>query len=73
MATVNHTSDEFAYSSAQLTWRPRIDGDVVVQDPLISVSEKAFADVSCVSKICVLELKNSVPSILDSNHYRGRR
>ncbi|KAJ7278204.1 sterol esterase [Mycena rebaudengoi] len=49
MATVNHTSDEFAYSSAQLTWRPRIDGDVVVQDPLISVSEKAFADIPIIT------------------------
>ncbi|KAJ7266843.1 sterol esterase [Mycena rebaudengoi] len=45
MATVNNTIDEFAYSSAAIIWRPRVDGDVIVQNPLISVSETSFAKI----------------------------
>ncbi|KAJ6468686.1 sterol esterase [Mycena vitilis] len=44
-ATVANTSSFLSYSSLKLTWLPRIDRDVVVQDPLISVSQGAYAKV----------------------------
>ncbi|KAJ6578139.1 sterol esterase [Mycena capillaripes] len=36
-ATVDNTTNFFSFSSAQITWRPRVDGDVLVEDPLISI------------------------------------
>jgi hypothetical protein len=45
MATVNNTRNIFSFSSANNIWRPRVDGDVIVQDPFISVNEKLFAKV----------------------------
>ncbi|KAJ6468980.1 carotenoid ester lipase precursor [Mycena vitilis] len=44
-ATVDNTTNMFSYSSLQLIWRPRVDQDVVVQAPLISVSEGSYAKV----------------------------
>ncbi|KAJ7223905.1 Alpha/Beta hydrolase protein [Mycena haematopus] len=49
MATVNDTTSVFSYSSMQNIWRPRVDGDVVVQDPLISVSQGLYAKVPIIS------------------------
>ncbi|KAJ7149872.1 carotenoid ester lipase precursor [Mycena crocata] len=46
MATVNRTTNVFSYSSLHNVWRPRIDGDVVVQDPLVSVSRGSYAKAS---------------------------
>jgi hypothetical protein len=46
MATVNKTRNVFSFSSINNIWRPRVDGDLIVQDPLISVHEKSFAKVS---------------------------
>lgn len=46
MATVNKTPDLFSYRSLSLVWRPRVDGDIVLQDPLASVSQGAYAKVS---------------------------
>ncbi|KAJ6617668.1 carotenoid ester lipase precursor [Mycena sp. CBHHK59/15] len=45
MATVNNTINLFSYSSIANIWRPRVDGDVIVQDPLISVSEGLYAKI----------------------------
>ncbi|KAJ7623916.1 Alpha/Beta hydrolase protein, partial [Mycena polygramma] len=39
MATVDNTTNFFSYSSVQFIWRPRVDGEVVVQDTLISILE----------------------------------
>ncbi|KAJ7034448.1 carotenoid ester lipase precursor [Mycena alexandri] len=45
MATVNHTTNLLSFSSLQNIWRPRVDGDVVVHNPLVSVSEGLYARV----------------------------
>ncbi|KAJ7266851.1 sterol esterase [Mycena rebaudengoi] len=49
MATVNNTRNFFSFTSGNNAWRPRIDGDVIVQDPLISVSEKSFAKIPIIT------------------------
>ncbi|KAJ6489015.1 sterol esterase [Mycena sanguinolenta] len=49
MATVNDTTNLFSFSSLQNVWRPRVDGDVVIQDPLISVSKGLYAKVPIIS------------------------
>jgi hypothetical protein len=45
MATVNKTPNLFSYQSLVLVWRPRIDGDLVLADPMVSVSRGAYAKV----------------------------
>ncbi|KAJ7729914.1 Alpha/Beta hydrolase protein [Mycena metata] len=45
MATVNHTTNLFSFSSLQNIWRPRVDGDVLVHNPLVSVSKGLYAKV----------------------------
>ncbi|KAF7375647.1 Carboxylic ester hydrolase [Mycena sanguinolenta] len=49
MATVNDTTNLFSYSSLQNIWRPRVDGDIVIQDPLISVSKGLYANIPIIS------------------------
>ncbi|KAJ7266844.1 Alpha/Beta hydrolase protein [Mycena rebaudengoi] len=49
MATVNKTRNLFSFSSGNNAWRPRLDGDVIVQDPLISVSDGSFAKIPIVT------------------------
>ncbi|KAF8143469.1 carotenoid ester lipase precursor [Mycena galopus ATCC 62051] len=49
MATVNHTTNLFSYSSLENVWRPRVDGDVVVYNPVISVSKGLYARVPIMS------------------------
>ncbi|KAJ7199617.1 carotenoid ester lipase precursor [Mycena pura] len=44
-ATVDKTPNVFSFSSVQNVWRPRIDGDIIVQNPLISVSEGLYAKI----------------------------
>ncbi|KAJ7290173.1 Alpha/Beta hydrolase protein [Mycena rebaudengoi] len=39
MATVNKTTNIFSFSSMSNIWHPRVDGEVIVRNPLISVSE----------------------------------
>ncbi|KAJ7732334.1 Alpha/Beta hydrolase protein [Mycena maculata] len=43
MAIVNKTPDVFSYRSLSLVWRPRVDGDVIVRNPIESVAQGAFA------------------------------
>ncbi|KAJ7609931.1 alpha beta-hydrolase [Roridomyces roridus] len=43
MATINNTPDLFSFKTLDLVWRPRVDGDVVVQDPLISVQKGLYS------------------------------
>ncbi|KAJ7850357.1 Alpha/Beta hydrolase protein [Mycena leptocephala] len=44
-ATVDNTPNILSYSSIQNVWRPRIDGEIIVQDPLISVSDGLYAKI----------------------------
>ncbi|KAJ7623847.1 carotenoid ester lipase precursor [Mycena polygramma] len=43
--TVDNTTNLFSFSSVQNIWRPRVDGDVIVQDPLVSVARGQFAKI----------------------------
>ncbi|KAJ6543584.1 carotenoid ester lipase precursor [Mycena vulgaris] len=45
MASVNQTTNLFSFSSLQNIWRPRVDGDVVVHDPLVSVTRGLYAKI----------------------------
>ncbi|KAJ6632156.1 sterol esterase [Mycena sp. CBHHK59/15] len=45
MATVNRTRNIFSYTSISNAWRPRIDGDVVVKNPFVSVAEGSYARI----------------------------
>ncbi|KAF7316009.1 Carboxylic ester hydrolase [Mycena indigotica] len=40
---INRTPDILGYQSLQIVWRPTIDGDVIVEDPLISVAKGNYA------------------------------
>ncbi|KAJ7921736.1 sterol esterase [Mycena leptocephala] len=44
-ATVDNTPNVFSFSSIQNVWRPRVDGEIIVQDPLISVSNGLYAKI----------------------------
>ncbi|KAJ7149883.1 carotenoid ester lipase precursor [Mycena crocata] len=46
MATVNRTTNLFSYSVVQNIWGPRVDGDIVLRNPLVSISEGSYAKVS---------------------------
>ncbi|KAJ7052669.1 alpha beta-hydrolase [Mycena amicta] len=48
-ATVNQTPDILGYKSVNIVWRPWIDGDVIVQDPLVSVAEGKYAKLPFIS------------------------
>ncbi|KAJ7503276.1 Alpha/Beta hydrolase protein [Mycena galericulata] len=52
MATVNHTANLFSYSSLNNVWRPRVDGDVVVRNPLVSVARGLYAKVPIMTGNC---------------------
>ncbi|KAJ7630257.1 Alpha/Beta hydrolase protein [Roridomyces roridus] len=43
MATINNTPNLFSFQSLNIVWRPRVDGDVIVKDPLISVQEGLYS------------------------------
>jgi hypothetical protein len=44
-ATVDETPNIFSFSSLQNVWRPRVDGDIIVRNPLVSVSKGLYAQV----------------------------
>ncbi|KAJ6578101.1 carotenoid ester lipase precursor [Mycena capillaripes] len=48
-ATVDKTNNIFSFSSLIFDWRPRIDGDVIVEDPLLSVSKGLYAKIPIMS------------------------
>ncbi|KAF7373907.1 Carboxylic ester hydrolase [Mycena sanguinolenta] len=52
MATVNKTADLFSYRSLSLLWRPRVDGDVIVRNPPLSVAQGEFAKIPILSGDC---------------------
>ncbi|KAF8172558.1 carotenoid ester lipase precursor [Mycena galopus ATCC 62051] len=45
VAAVNNTADIFAYRSLNLVWAPSIDGDIIQQDPWVSISEGSYAKI----------------------------
>ncbi|KAJ7107436.1 Alpha/Beta hydrolase protein [Mycena epipterygia] len=45
LATMNRTPDFFAYRSLALVWRPRVDRDTILRNPIDSVVQGAFARV----------------------------
>ncbi|KAJ7166859.1 sterol esterase [Mycena filopes] len=49
MASVNHTTNLFSFSSIQNIWRPRVDGEIVVQNPLLSVVQGRYAKVPIIT------------------------
>ncbi|KAF8151883.1 sterol esterase [Mycena galopus ATCC 62051] len=52
MATVNKTLNYFSYSSLSLVWQPRVDGDIIVRNPVQSVAQGAFAKIPLLSGDC---------------------
>ncbi|KAJ7785270.1 carotenoid ester lipase precursor [Mycena maculata] len=51
-ATVNNTANAFSYRSLSLIWRPRVDGDVLAIEPLVSVSRGLYSEVPFMSGDC---------------------
>ncbi|KAF7364176.1 Carboxylic ester hydrolase [Mycena sanguinolenta] len=51
-ATFNKTADFFSYRSLSLVWRPRVDGDVLVRNPPLSVALGEFAKIPILSGDC---------------------
>ncbi|KAJ7503238.1 carotenoid ester lipase precursor, partial [Mycena galericulata] len=49
LATVDKTPDFLSYRSLSLVWRPRVDGDVVLRNPVTSVTQGAFAKIPFMS------------------------
>ncbi|KAJ7268412.1 carotenoid ester lipase precursor [Mycena rebaudengoi] len=49
LASVNQTPDLFSYLGMSLLWGPSIDGDIVVRNPLESVSRGAYAKIPLLS------------------------
>ncbi|KAJ7921393.1 sterol esterase [Mycena leptocephala] len=45
LSTVNQTPDLFSFKSLALVWQPRVDGDIIVRNPVISVAHGAFAPI----------------------------
>ncbi|KAJ7138497.1 sterol esterase [Mycena crocata] len=52
MTAITSTADVFSYQSLNLVWNVRIDGDVIVEDPLVSVSHGAYAKVPIMTGNC---------------------
>ncbi|KAJ7640552.1 carotenoid ester lipase precursor [Mycena rosella] len=64
MAAINKTPDFFSYRSLSLVWHPRIDGDVVAEDPLVSISRGQYAKIPIMTGICDDEGTMCIPSTL---------
>ncbi|KAJ7874317.1 hypothetical protein B0H14DRAFT_3437765 [Mycena olivaceomarginata] len=45
LATVNQTPDIFSYQGLSLIWTPHVDGEVIVQNPVVSVSQGGFLEI----------------------------
>ncbi|KAJ6495955.1 carotenoid ester lipase precursor [Mycena vulgaris] len=52
MSTVNQTPDFLSNRSLALVWHPRVDGDVVVNHPLVSVSHGLHAKIPIMTGDC---------------------
>ncbi|KAJ7490995.1 Alpha/Beta hydrolase protein [Mycena latifolia] len=45
MATVNRTNNLISFTSLSSIWRPRVDGEVIMQNLLVSVSKGAYSKI----------------------------
>ncbi|KAJ6508154.1 Alpha/Beta hydrolase protein [Mycena sanguinolenta] len=52
MAAVNATPNFFSYQSVNLVWGPRIDGDVIVRDAWVSISEGLYGKMPKMIGMC---------------------
>ncbi|KAJ7457149.1 carotenoid ester lipase precursor [Mycena galericulata] len=52
IATVNETPNILSYEGLKLIWAPHVDGDVVVQNPSVSVSQGGFAKIPFIIGDC---------------------
>ncbi|KAF7342402.1 Carboxylic ester hydrolase [Mycena venus] len=52
MAAVNNTANMFSYSSLNLAWAPRIDGDVIEYDPFVSISRGLYGKIPILAGMC---------------------
>ncbi|KAJ7719235.1 Alpha/Beta hydrolase protein [Mycena maculata] len=51
-ATVYNTANFFSYRSVSFVWGPRVDGDVIVNNPLVSVSRGLYSKVPFLTGDC---------------------
>ncbi|KAJ6555655.1 Alpha/Beta hydrolase protein [Mycena vulgaris] len=52
LATVDQTPNIFSCQGLAFIWAPHVDGDVVVQNPVLSVSESAFTKIPIMTGDC---------------------
>ncbi|KAJ7132220.1 Alpha/Beta hydrolase protein [Mycena epipterygia] len=52
MAAINQTPNIFSYSSLGNVWKPRVDGDILTQDPSIILSRGLHAKVPIIAGNC---------------------
>ncbi|KAJ6555672.1 Alpha/Beta hydrolase protein [Mycena vulgaris] len=52
LATVDQTPNIFSYQGLAFIWAPHVDGDIVVQNPVLSVSESAFTKIPIMTGDC---------------------
>ncbi|KAJ7921392.1 Alpha/Beta hydrolase protein [Mycena leptocephala] len=45
LSTVNQTPDLFSFKGVALVWQPRVDGDIIMRNPIVSVAHGAFAPI----------------------------
>ncbi|KAK7055871.1 carboxylic ester hydrolase [Favolaschia claudopus] len=48
-ATVDNTTNLFSFTSVQNVWRPRVDGNLIIQNPLLSVAQGKTAKVAVIT------------------------
>ncbi|KAJ7809996.1 Alpha/Beta hydrolase protein [Mycena olivaceomarginata] len=48
-ATADNTPNFLSFSSLHFTWGPRVDGDIILEDPLISVSKGLYAKIPIIT------------------------
>ncbi|KAJ7112034.1 carotenoid ester lipase precursor [Mycena crocata] len=44
-ASINQTPDYFSYKGLSLVWSPSVDGDIILQNPAVSVAQGAYAKI----------------------------
>ncbi|KAL0948885.1 hypothetical protein HGRIS_009001 [Hohenbuehelia grisea] len=52
MAAINKTRDIFSYSSLNLAWQPRVDGDLLRREPYESLVQGLYAKVPSIAGTC---------------------
>ncbi|KAJ7075011.1 carotenoid ester lipase precursor [Mycena belliarum] len=52
MATIDKTPDFLSYRSVALVWHPHVDGDVLMEDAMVSVSKRHYAKMPIMTGSC---------------------